>query len=149
MAATAQDVKFTFDFINQHRFPALARVSDAVESAEITGDDNCAPKRWPLPSFTANALARHAFLVLKHIWGRCRSNLATPADWPNDKPVGSGPWKLVEWKKGEYIQLAANQDFFMKPKLDGIVVLPVPQMESMVGMLERWLFSDNGLATST
>lgn len=137
VTATAQDVKFTFDFINQHRFPALARVSDAVESAEITGDLTVRLKlRRPYAPFTANVLG-YAFLAPKHIWEKVPSNLATPADWPNDKPVGSGPWKLVEWKKGEYIQLAANQDFFMKPKLEGIVVLPVPQMESMVGMLER------------
>lgn len=137
VAATAQDVKFTFDFINQHRFPALARVSDAVESAEITGDLTVRLKlRRPYAPFTANVLG-YAFLAPKHIWEKVPASLATPADWPNDKPIGSGPWKMVEWKKGEYIQLASNQDFFMKPKLEGIVVLPVPQMESMVGMLER------------
>lgn len=137
VTATAQDVKFTFDFINQHRFPALSRVFDAVESAEITGDLTVRLKlRRAYAPFLANVLG-YAFLAPKHIWEKVPGNLATPADWPNDKPIGSGPWKLVEWKKGEYIQFASNQDFFMKPKLEGLVVLPVPQMESMVGMLER------------
>lgn len=135
--ATAEDVKFTFDFINQHRFPALSRVYEAVESAEITGDLTVRLKlRQPSAPFTANVLG-YAFLAPKHVWERLPAGLATPADWPNDRPVGSGPWRLVEWRKGEFLQLAANQDFFMKPKLDGMVVLPVPQMESMVGMLER------------
>jgi len=135
--ATAEDVKFTFDFINQHRFPALSRISDAVESAEITGDLTVRLKlRMPSAPFTANVLG-YAFLAPKHIWERLPAGLATPADWPNDRPIGSGPWRFVEWRKGEYLQLAANPDFFMKPKLDGLVVLPVPQMESMVGMLER------------
>jgi peptide/nickel transport system substrate-binding protein len=135
--ATAEDVKFTFDFINRHRFPALSRISDAVESAEITGDLTVRLKlRQPSAPFAANVLG-YAFLAPKHIWEAVPSNLATPADWPNDRPIGSGPWRYVEWKKGEYLQLAANRDFFMKPKLDGMVVLPVPQMESMVGMLER------------
>lgn len=135
--ATAQDVKFTFDFINKHRFPALSRIYETVESAEITGDLTVRLKlRTPSAPFTANVLG-YAFLAPKHIWEAVPSNLATPADWPNDKPVGSGPWKFGEWRKGEYLQLTSNQDFFMKPKLDAIVVLPVPQMESMVGMLER------------
>ncbi|WP_291295745.1 ABC transporter substrate-binding protein [Elioraea sp.] len=135
--ATAEDVKFTFDFINRHRFPALSRIYETVESAEITGDLTVRLKlRMPSAPFTANVLG-YAFLAPKHIWERVPSNLATPADWPNDKPVGSGPWKFVEWRKAEYLQFAANPDFFMKPKLDGMVVLPVPQMESMVGMLER------------
>ena len=135
--ATAQDVKFTFDFINKHRFPALSRIYETVESAEITGDLTVRLKlRTASAPFTANVLG-YAFLAPKHIWEAVPSNLATPADWPNDKPIGSGPWKYVEWRKGEYLQLAANQDFFMKPKLEGMVVLPVPQMESMVGMLER------------
>jgi len=137
VAATAQDVKFTFDYINQHRFPALSRVYEAVESAEITGDLSVRLKlRQPSAPFSANVLG-YAFLAPKHIWEKVPANLATPADWPNDRPVGSGPWKLVEWRKGEFLQFAANADFFMKPKLDGMVVLPVPQMESMVGMLER------------
>lgn len=135
--ATAEDVKFTFDFIARHRFPALSRVYETVESAEITGDLSVRLKlRVPSAPFTANVLG-YAFLAPKHIWENVPANLATPADWPNDRPIGSGPWRFVEWRKGEYLQFAANPDFFMKPKLDGIVVLPVPQMESMVGMLER------------
>jgi peptide/nickel transport system substrate-binding protein len=43
----------------------------------------------------------------------------------------------VEWKKSEYLHFAANKDFFKPPKLDALVVMAVPQMESMVGMLER------------
>lgn len=135
--ATAQDVKFTFDFIARHRFPALARVNDAVESAEITGDLTVRLMlRSAYAPFVPNVLG-YAFLAPKHIWESVPANLATPADWPNDRPIGSGPWTFVEWKKAEYLQLAANPDFFMKPKLEGMVVLPVPQMESMVGMLER------------
>ncbi len=135
--ATAEDVKFTFDFINRHRFPAMSRVYEAVESAEITGDLTVRLKlHQPSAPFTANVLG-YAFLAPKHIWEAVPASLATPADWPNDRPIGSGPWRLVEWRKGEFLQFAANRDFFAPPKLDGMVVRAVPQMESMVGMIER------------
>ena len=134
---TAEDVKFTFDFILKHKFPALARITDAVESAEITGTNTIRTKlKQPFAPFVPNVLG-YAFVAPKHIWEAVPGNLATPADWPNDKPIGSGPWKFVEWKKGEYLQLAANKDFFMPPKLDGFVVMPVPAMENQIGMLER------------
>jgi peptide/nickel transport system substrate-binding protein len=136
-AATVEDVKFTFDFINRWRFPALSRVSDAVKSAEIIGDHKVRLKlHAPYAPFVANVLG-YAFLAPKHIWENIPTNLASPADWPNDHPVGSGPWKFQTWRKGEFLQFAANPDFFMKPKLDGMVMLPVPQVEGMVGMLER------------
>jgi peptide/nickel transport system substrate-binding protein len=136
-AATAEDVKFTFDFILQHKFPAMGRITDAVESAAITGDNTVRLRlKQPSAPFVANVLG-YAFLAPKHIWENTPANLATPADWPNDKPIGSGPWKLVEWRKGEYIQFAANRDFYRPAKLDGFIAAAVPQMESMVGMLER------------
>lgn len=135
--ATVADLKFTFDFILKWKFPALSRVSDAVKSAEITGDHSVRlTLNAPYAPFVANVLG-YAFLVPKHIWENVPANLASPADWPNDNPVGSGPWKYVTWRKGEFLQFAANPDFFMKPKLDGLVMLPVPQVEGMVGMLER------------
>jgi peptide/nickel transport system substrate-binding protein len=135
--ATVEDVKFTFDFILKHRFPAMGRVTDAVESASISGDNTVRLKlKQPSAPFVANVLG-YAFLAPKHIWENIPTNLATPADWPNDTPIGSGPWKLIEWRKGEYIQFAANRDFHMAAKLDGFIAAAVPQMESMVGMLER------------
>jgi peptide/nickel transport system substrate-binding protein len=135
--ATVEDVKFTFDFILKHKFPAMGRVTDALESASITGDNSVRLKlKQPSAPFVANVLG-YAFLAPKHIWENIPANLATPADWPNDKPVGSGPWKFVEWRKGEHIQFAANKDFYRPAKLDGFIAAVVPQMESMVGMLER------------
>jgi peptide/nickel transport system substrate-binding protein len=135
--ASVQDVKFTFDFIDKHKFPAMGRVSDAVASAEITGDNTVRLKlRQPSAPFVANVLG-YAFLAPKHLWESLPAGLATPADFPNDKPVGSGPWKLQEWRKGEYLHFTANRDFYMPPKLDAFVMAAVPQMENMVGMLER------------
>ena len=136
-AATVEDVKFTFDFIAKWKFPALSRVTDAVASAEVTSDHTVRLKlKTPYAPFVANVLG-YAFLAPKHIWENVPENLASPADWPNDNPVGSGPWKFITWRKGEFLQFAANKDFYMKPKLDGMVVLQVPQVESMIGMLER------------
>src|SRR5262249_54226691 len=135
--ATVEDVKFTFDFILKHKFPAMGRITDAVDSASIVGDNTVRLKlKQPSAPFVPNVLA-YSSLPPTHIGKTNPAKLAPPAAWPNDNPIGSGPWKLVESRKGEYIQFAANKDFYTPPKLDGFIAAVVPQMESMVGMLER------------
>jgi len=45
----------------------------------------------------------------------------------NDKPVGTGPFKFVEWRKGEFLTMDANTSFYPgRPKLDKMIVKFVP-----------------------
>lgn len=47
-------------------------------------------------------------------------------------PVGTGPYKFVEWKTGEKIVLEANPDYFFgKPHLQGVVFRIVPNQAAM------------------
>ncbi|MDW0110712.1 peptide-binding protein [Sporosarcina aquimarina] len=53
------------------------------------------------------------------------------------EPIGTGPFKFKEWKEGEYIELAANEDYFLgKPKLGGIIYKIVPDMNTLMAQLE-------------
>lgn len=40
-----------------------------------------------------------------------------------NKPIGTGPYKFVEWEKGSYIRLERNPDYWRegKPYLDGLI----------------------------
>ena len=56
------------------------------------------------------------------------------ADLANN-PVGTGPFKFDKWKKGEYVQLVANDDYWgEKPKIDTLIFKVVP--ESSTRLLE-------------
>ena len=53
----------------------------------------------------------------------------------NSKPVGTGPFKFVEWKRGSFVKLARNDSYWKKglPYLDAIYfhVLPDPATRAL------------------
>jgi peptide/nickel transport system substrate-binding protein len=54
------------------------------------------------------------------------------------KPVGSGPFKFVEWKDGEYVKLEAFEDYYQgKPHLDSITFKIIPDANALLTQLQN------------
>lgn len=55
------------------------------------------------------------------------------ADGSWDKPIGTGPFKLAEWKRGEYVMLDAFKDYKSAPgdKPDGYVGAKQPKVDQI------------------
>src|SRR5699024_8005074 len=52
-----------------------------------------------------------------------------------EHPIGTGPFEFVSWKKGEYVELKKNEDYWGKtPDIDTLVFKYVP--ESSTRLLE-------------
>jgi len=50
-----------------------------------------------------------------------------PADF-GQKPIGTGPWKFVEWRHDDYLRFAKNPDYFDgAPKTDSLMARIVPE----------------------
>jgi peptide/nickel transport system substrate-binding protein len=138
-AVTVEDAKFTFDFIQKWQFPSFARVTATIESTEIIQPRTLRIHlKQPNAPFIANVLG-YTFIAPKHIWEKVGADgsITTPADYPNDEAVGSGPFKLGEWKRGEYLFLKASADWWTAPKIEGVYWLVVPSLESQMGMMDR------------
>jgi peptide/nickel transport system substrate-binding protein len=54
-----------------------------------------------------------------------------------EKPMGSGPYKFVEWQKGSKVVLTANPDYWQKgvPKIKNFVVKIVPESSTRLAEL--------------
>ncbi len=58
------------------------------------------------------------------------------ADYFASHPVGTGPFKFVEWKKDEYVKLEANNDWFGgAPAIKTLFFKPVPEPATRVAAL--------------
>lgn len=59
---------------------------------------------------------------------------------PNaNAPIGTGPFKFVEWKRGQYMRFDRNPDYWSsgEPKLDRIVIRTIPDSSTRSAVLEK------------
>ncbi|MBR1123539.1 ABC transporter substrate-binding protein [Bradyrhizobium lablabi] len=115
---TAADVKCTFDMLmgkSQQKFRQNPRKSwyDQVEDVTANGDYEASFNlKRPQPSLLALLASGYTPIYPCHV---------SPGDM-RTKPVGTGPFKFVEFKANESIKLTKNPDYWKKglPYLDGI-----------------------------
>ncbi len=117
---TSEDVKFSIETIKaNHPFKTMFEPVSSVE----TPDQNTAVIRLahPHPALLLCLSGALCPIIPKHIFGDGQDVTTHPA---NSNPVGSGPFKLEEFKPGERITLVKNPDFFLPglPYLDKIVM---------------------------
>ncbi len=71
------------------------------------------------------------------IWSKTALSTKSP-DWLRANPVGTGPYRLVEWKRDDHIKWEKNKDYWQKgrPYLDAIEVRYVPEATTARQMIE-------------
>ena len=117
---TAKDVKFTFDMLREAPdAPAKLRINPRkdwyanVEAIE-TPDAYTAVFRLkkPQPSLLLMLASGYTPVYAAHV---------PPATY-RTTCVGTGPYKVKEWRKGEFVEFVKNPDYFVKgrPYLDGL-----------------------------
>lgn len=133
---TSADVVYTFQEILGKFHPrsqALVKRMKSIEAPDantvvITLNDAYAPLLLQLNVFEAPMLPKHLFDGQGDV-------LKNPV---NSKPVGTGPFKFVEWTKGATVKLARNDAYWEKgkPYLDNVVFPIVPQATNRATALE-------------
>ena len=89
----------------------------------------------PAPYMIRALSAYESPMVPKHL---LEGTDVREADLANE-PVGTGPFKFVEWKKGQYIRLDKNEDYWKEgyPLLDRIVARVIPDASTRTAAMEN------------
>src|SRR3984885_14723724 len=135
---TSHDVAFTYHAImnpatavgTRHGYDEIARVD--------TPDPYTAVFRLKRPfapavnTFFANSDAPYQILPA-HLLAKYHDLNRVPF---NEKPVGTGPFKVARWSRGDRIDFVANDEYFLgKPKLRKIELHLVPDENTIVSQL--------------
>lgn len=104
---TSQDVKFTFELLLEN--PLGMYAGYLVGITEILAPDDYTVKiKTENPK--ANMLLNSAPILPEHIWKDVAvEELET---WPNETPIGTGPFEFVEFNPGQFLKLVSNENYF-------------------------------------
>ncbi|MFV0473252.1 MAG: ABC transporter substrate-binding protein [Pikeienuella sp.] len=132
---TSKDVAFSLMAIKEnHPFKSMFAPVEAVE----TPDDYTAVIKLsqPHPALLLALSPALAPIIPEHVYGDGQDLKSHPA---NSAPVGSGPFKLVEFTQGEAVILEKNENFFREgyPKLDQVIIRIVKDENSLQIALEN------------
>jgi len=118
---TAKDVAFTYNLIMAHEdFPTLHSYVDHFVSVEAPDDTTVV---LTLDQQVPNIASKLVFLYIlpEHIW-KDHSEGEAAAAFENLDMIGSGPFKILEYKPNEFIRLGANKDYYGSvPKVDEVI----------------------------
>ena len=133
---TSADVQFSIMEVAKVTHPRGPNTFAAV-SEVVTPDESTVVLKLSEPApYMMMAFSGYETPILpKHIFGQgdLRSH-------PNaNRPIGSGPFRFVEWKKGQYIRLDRNPDYWKKgqPYLDRIVARFIADPSTRTAALEK------------
>ena len=133
---TSKDVKFTFDMLREAPdAPAKLRINPRkdwysnLEAVEAP-DAHTAVFRLkrPQPSLLLMLASGYTPVYAAHV---------PPASYRTGC-VGTGPFKVKEWRKGEFIDYVKNPDYFVKgrPYLDGLRYVVIVERGTRIAALQ-------------
>ena len=126
---TASDVAFTFNYCIDNELGMFLDYVKFIDKVEAT-DDTTVVFTCSKPK--ANMLGLWIPILPEHIWSE-----VDPAEvetkFRNAPPIiGSGPFQTVEWKKGEYVRMVANKDYWRgAPKVDEVIFQTYQNQDTM------------------
>jgi len=109
---TAEDVKFTFDFMckeQKHANRLYLPLKAIYDHSEVVDEHTVvvytkSKSIWQMFAFTT------AWILPKHIW----ANLSDPQAFENYPPIGCGPFKVKEWVSREYLHLVKHDGYHLR-----------------------------------
>ena len=130
---TAEDVAFTINYIIENDMSAFTTATQYIDKAVVV-DPHTVQIICTQPK--ANLLGVTMYVLPEHIWSKISPEDAANK-FENPPPViGAGPFRVVEWKRNDYVRLAANKDFHIgsvgPAKIDELLFVEYQSADTMV-----------------
>lgn len=125
---TADDVKFTFDRLLDPKTAAPYRMFyEVIEAIQVVDSTTLKFKTKKYDSnFLFNLARGDAVIVSRQAMDQLKS-----------APVGTGPFKFAEWKRGDSVTMVKNPDYYRKgfPYLDKVTFKFIPDPSAQLAAL--------------
>lgn len=132
---TARDVEFSALEAWKKLHPRGRSTWANLERVEVVDDLNIVfHLSKPAPYIISSLFGAESQIIPRHIY-EGTDILTNPA---NTAPIGTGPFKFVEWNRGQYVYLQRNENYWDegKPYLDEIIFQFIPDASSRAVALE-------------
>lgn len=118
---TAEDVKNAFDFVMdpENQASYQASISDVIDTVEVIDTYSIRfttkePAAWLLTTVGRVPIFSTKVIEEKGV------------EWFSDNPIGTGPFKFVEYRPDDRVILEKNDKYHIEPNLDEVIFLIIP-----------------------
>lgn len=126
---TSEDVVFSINRARNSNY--VSYVVDAISEVKADGEYAVTIKtKEPYSPLLSNLTVPFTAIVPKHAVEKDEEGF-------QQNPIGTGAYKFVEWKQGEYTKLEANEEYFQgAPKTKNLEMKVVPEASQRVIAIE-------------
>lgn len=133
---TSADVKYSLTEVSAKFGPIFSSAGKMIERVEAPAADKVVVtlRKSFGPFLMSLACPQNGAIMPAHIF-QGTDPVTNPAS--QAAPVGTGPFKLAEWRRGEFIRMERNDDYWEdgKPYLDEVYARVIPQPSSRLQSL--------------
>jgi peptide/nickel transport system substrate-binding protein len=144
---TSKDVKFSWQAMMNNANNVNARIGyEDVASVDTPNDTTVVfhlkHKFAPFVNTVFTDSDNPVCIIPEHLLAKYPNLNQVPF---NQQPIGTGPFKLAEWVRGDHLSLVANDDYFKgKPKLRRVFLREIPDENTSLNALRSrdvdWIF---------
>jgi len=132
---TAADIAFSYKFYQDHEdFPFLPVYTEYFESVEAPDLNTVViTLSEPIPNMESQLV--FLYVLPEHVWADYYDPV-TAVEFENLDMIGTGPFKMVEYRQGEFVHLEAVKDHpLTPPKIDEVVFQTFDNQDALVQAL--------------
>jgi peptide/nickel transport system substrate-binding protein len=136
---TVDDVIFSFQAPSGEMSPMYKPFVSSIDTVTAEGNVLTFKLLKPNAAFETSSLSK-INLIPRHIWEPVLTDLETKGQnaeqYQEENPIGSGPFKYVNWARAQEIILESVPDHYNAPKIGKWILRDIPNVSASMGGLQ-------------